>query len=142
MTVSLHGGYAPWGLSNTGGRSNIVGTQHIYTLGFFIMAETRRKTNSASSAPPCGIPAGVYGQPRNVLNRFLVQGIEPGGQLTTTTEVGKTAPVTVEVQGPDLMIACRPTAQGDGNLFTDPGPVQPPLSTPKATAAQTYVAMR
>ncbi|MDA0361746.1 MAG: thioredoxin-disulfide reductase [Proteobacteria bacterium] len=51
---------------------------------------------------PAGYTAGIYAS-RAMLNPLLVQGIEPGGQLTTTTEV-ENWPGDSEVQGPDLML--------------------------------------
>ena len=90
---------------------------------------------------PAGYTAGVYAS-RAMLEPLLIQGIEPGGQLTTTTEV-ENWPGDSEVQGPDLMIrmenhaksvgcevlsdiitnldlSCRPfVATGDsGNIYT------------------------
>ena len=50
---------------------------------------------------PAGYTAGVYAS-RAMLSPVLIQGIEPGGQLTTTTEV-ENWPGDTEVQGPDLM---------------------------------------
>ena len=51
---------------------------------------------------PAGYTAGVYAS-RAMLEPLLIQGIEPGGQLTTTTEV-ENWPGDKEVQGPDLMV--------------------------------------
>ena len=50
---------------------------------------------------PAGYTAGVYAS-RAMLEPMLIQGIEPGGQLTTTTDV-ENWPGDTEVQGPDLM---------------------------------------
>jgi thioredoxin reductase (NADPH) len=48
-----------------------------------------------------------------MLDPLLVQGIEPGGQLTTTTEV-ENWPGDTEVQGPDLMIRMEAHAKAMG----------------------------
>ena len=61
---------------------------------------------------PTGYTAGVYAS-RAMLEPILVQGIEPGGQLTTTTEV-ENWPGDSEVQGPDLMIRMEAHAKAMG----------------------------
>ncbi|MBT5473855.1 MAG: thioredoxin-disulfide reductase, partial [Rhodobacteraceae bacterium] len=61
---------------------------------------------------PAGYTAGVYAS-RAMLEPILVQGIEPGGQLTTTTEV-ENWPGDTEVQGPDLMIRMEAHAKAMG----------------------------
>jgi len=66
------------------------------------MAETRHTKVLIIGSGPTGYTAGVYAA-RAMLNPILVQGIEPGGQLTTTTEV-ENWPGDTEVQGPDLMV--------------------------------------
>ena len=48
-----------------------------------------------------------------MLEPLLVQGIEPGGQLTTTTEV-ENWPGDTEVQGPDLMVRMEAHAKAMG----------------------------
>ncbi len=50
---------------------------------------------------PAGYTAGVYAS-RAMLNPLLVQGIQPGGQLTITTDV-ENWPGDTEVMGPALM---------------------------------------
>ena len=61
---------------------------------------------------PAGYTAGVYGA-RAMLNPTLIQGIQPGGQLTITTEV-ENWPGMTEVQGPDLMIQMKEHAAAAG----------------------------
>ncbi|WP_424932651.1 thioredoxin-disulfide reductase [Amaricoccus macauensis] len=61
---------------------------------------------------PAGYTAAVYGA-RAMLEPILVQGIQPGGQLTITTEV-ENWPGDVEVQGPDLMTRMEAHAQATG----------------------------
>jgi thioredoxin reductase (NADPH) len=61
---------------------------------------------------PAGYTAGVYAS-RAMLEPLLIQGIEPGGQLTTTTEV-ENWPGDTEVQGPDLMIRMEEHVQSVG----------------------------
>ena len=51
---------------------------------------------------PAGYTAGVYAS-RAMLNPILVQGIQPGGQLTITTDV-ENWPGDASVMGPDLMV--------------------------------------
>ncbi|MCY4305995.1 MAG: thioredoxin-disulfide reductase [Aestuariivita sp.] len=65
------------------------------------MNKTRHTSVLIIGSGPAGYSAGIYAS-RALLNPILVQGIEPGGQLTTTTEV-ENWPGDTEVQGPDLM---------------------------------------
>ena len=67
---------------------------------------------------PAGYTAGVYAA-RAMLDPMLIQGIEPGGQLTTTTEV-ENWPGDTEVQGPDLMVRMESHARAMGcNIVHD-----------------------
>ena len=61
---------------------------------------------------PAGYTAGVYAS-RAMLEPVLLQGIEPGGQLTTTTEV-ENWPGDTEVQGPELMVRMEAHARAMG----------------------------
>tara|TARA_B100001093_G_scaffold166868_1_gene159459 strand:+ start:567 stop:1508 length:942 start_codon:yes stop_codon:yes gene_type:complete len=61
---------------------------------------------------PAGYTAAVYAS-RAMLEPILIQGIEPGGQLTTTTEV-ENWPGDSEVQGPDLMLRMEAHAKAMG----------------------------
>ncbi len=76
------------------------------------MAETRHTKVLIIGSGPAGYTAGVYAS-RAMLEPILVQGIEPGGQLTTTTDV-ENYPGFTEVQGPDLMIKMQDHAQAMG----------------------------
>ena len=61
---------------------------------------------------PAGYTAAVYAA-RAMLHPVLVQGLEPGGQLTTTTEV-ENWPGDTQVQGPDLMVRMEAHARAMG----------------------------
>ncbi|AKS45240.1 thioredoxin reductase (NADPH) [Octadecabacter temperatus] len=76
------------------------------------MADTRKTKVLIIGSGPAGYTAGVYAS-RAMLNPILVQGIEPGGQLTTTTEV-ENWPGDSHVQGPDLMVRMEAHARDMG----------------------------
>ena len=76
------------------------------------MATTKRTKVLIVGSGPAGYTAGVYAS-RAMLEPVLVQGIEPGGQLTTTTEV-ENWPGDTEVQGPDLMVRMEAHAKAMG----------------------------
>jgi len=76
------------------------------------MADTRKTKVLIIGSGPAGYTAGVYAA-RAMLDPILVQGIEPGGQLTTTTEV-ENWPGDSHVQGPDLMIRMEAHARARG----------------------------
>jgi len=76
------------------------------------MSETRRTKVLIIGSGPAGYTAGVYAS-RAMLNPILVQGVQPGGQLTITTEV-ENWPGDVEVQGPDLMVRMEEHAKAVG----------------------------
>jgi thioredoxin reductase (NADPH) len=76
------------------------------------MAGTKKTKVLIIGSGPAGYTAAVYAS-RAMLEPVLVQGIEPGGQLTTTTEV-ENWPGDTEVQGPDLMIRMEAHAKAMG----------------------------
>jgi thioredoxin reductase (NADPH) len=61
---------------------------------------------------PAGYTAAVYSA-RAMLNPVLVQGLQPGGQLTITTEV-ENWPGDSHVMGPDLMVRMEEHAKAMG----------------------------
>ena len=61
---------------------------------------------------PAGYTAGIYAS-RALLDPILIQGIQPGGQLTITTEV-ENWPGEKEIQGPDLMTNLEDHAKAAG----------------------------
>ncbi len=76
------------------------------------MSTTRHTRLLIIGSGPAGYTAAVYAS-RAMLSPLLVQGIEPGGQLTTTTEV-ENWPGDTEVQGPDLMVRMEGHARAMG----------------------------
>ena len=91
---------------------------------------------------PAGYTAGVYAS-RAMLAPVLVQGIEPGGQLTTTTEV-ENWPGDTEVQGPDLMVRMEAHAKAMGceiisDIVQDLDTTERPF-TAKGDSGRTYTA--
>lgn len=86
------------------------------------MSDTRHTRVLIIGSGPAGYTAAIYAS-RAMLEPVLVQGMEPGGQLTTTTEV-ENWPGDIEVQGPDLMVRMEAHAKQMGteiigDLITD-----------------------
>jgi len=76
------------------------------------MSETRHSKVLIIGSGPAGYTAAVYAA-RAMLDPVLIQGIQPGGQLTITTEV-ENWPGDTEVQGPDLMVRMEAHARAVG----------------------------
>ncbi len=82
------------------------------------MTDSRHTRLLIIGSGPAGYTAGVYGA-RAMLNPILVQGMQPGGQLTITTEV-ENWPGEKEIQGPDLMVKMEDHAKAAGTeVITD-----------------------
>jgi thioredoxin reductase (NADPH) len=76
------------------------------------MSDTRHTRLLIIGSGPAGYTAAVYGA-RAMLNPILIQGIQPGGQLTITTEV-ENWPGDTHVMGPDLMVRMQAHAEAMG----------------------------
>ncbi|MEM6638021.1 MAG: thioredoxin-disulfide reductase [Pseudomonadota bacterium] len=76
------------------------------------MATTRHTKLLIIGSGPAGYTAAVYGA-RAMLEPILVQGIQPGGQLTITTDV-ENWPGDSSVLGPDLMVRMEAHAREMG----------------------------
>jgi thioredoxin reductase (NADPH) len=76
------------------------------------MGERRHTRVLIIGSGPAGYAAAIYAA-RAMLNPILIQGIQPGGQLTITTEV-ENWPGDVSVQGPDLMVRMEQHARAMG----------------------------
>jgi thioredoxin reductase (NADPH) len=82
------------------------------------MADPRHVRLLIVGSGPAGYTAAVYAA-RAMLAPVLIQGMEPGGQLTTTTDV-ENWPGDASVQGPELMLRMEGHAREMGaEIVTD-----------------------
>ena len=77
-----------------------------------MMGETRHTKLMIVGSGPAGYTAAVYAA-RAMLEPLQIQGIQPGGQLTITTEV-ENWPGDTHVMGPDLMVRMEDHAKAMG----------------------------
>ncbi|MGA1179549.1 MAG: thioredoxin-disulfide reductase [Marivivens sp.] len=106
------------------------------------MSQTRHTKVLIIGSGPAGYTAGVYAS-RAMLQPILVQGMEPGGQLTTTTEV-ENWPGKTEIQGPELMVNMEEHARAMGceiimDIITDLDLLKRPF-TAKGDSGTVYTA--
>ncbi len=106
------------------------------------MTQTRHTKVLIIGSGPAGYTAGVYAS-RAMLQPILVQGMEPGGQLTTTTEV-ENWPGKTEIQGPELMVNMEEHARAMGceiimDIITDLDLSKRPF-TAKGDSGKVYTA--
>jgi len=106
------------------------------------MSDTHHTKVLIIGSGPAGYTAGVYAA-RAMLEPILVQGMEPGGQLTTTTEV-ENYPGFTEVQGPELMVKMQEHAEAMGTKVIQDIIIDLDLSkrpfTAKGDSGDTYTA--
>ncbi len=76
------------------------------------MAESRHIKVLIVGSGPAGYTAGIYAA-RAMLDPVLIQGIQPGGQLTITTDV-ENWPGETSILGPDLMVKMEAHARETG----------------------------
>ena len=76
------------------------------------MGDTRHTRLLIIGSGPAGYTAAVYAS-RAMLEPLLIQGLQPGGQLTITTEV-ENWPGDTHVMGPDLMVRMQEHATAMG----------------------------
>ncbi|HPE47377.1 MAG TPA: thioredoxin-disulfide reductase [Hyphomonas sp.] len=81
------------------------------------MADTKHAEILIIGSGPAGWTAAIYGA-RALREVLVVTGIQPGGQLTITTEV-ENYPGFAEIQGPELMVKMQEHAEKMGAKVAD-----------------------
>lgn len=91
------------------------------------MPESHHSKTLILGSGPAGYTAAIYAA-RASLEPILIKGLQPGGQLTITTEVENYPGFAEAVQGPDLMIAMQAQAEHVGTTMFDDIIVEADLS--------------
>ena len=92
------------------------------------MSEPRTVRVAIIGSGPAGYTAAIYAA-RALLQPVLISGIQPGGQLTITTDVENYPGFADVIQGPWLMDQMRAQAEHVGTEFIDDTVVSADLST-------------
>jgi thioredoxin reductase (NADPH) len=82
------------------------------------MSETHHSKTIILGSGPAGYTAAIYAA-RASMHPILIKGLQPGGQLTITTEVENYPGFAEAIQGPDLMIAMTAQAKHVGTTMFD-----------------------
>ena len=87
---------------------------------------------------PAGLTAALYSARAN-LHPLVIEGMEPGGQLTTTTEVENYPGFEKGVQGPEMMEVFRKQVERFGTRFLQGEVFQVPGTDPLAMASVVFL---